>query len=106
VILTEAGETEEALRLAARASELAPDEAAATDTLGWAMFRAGDPAGREVLARAVEQDPKGAIYRLHLARAAAAAGDVEAARSGAEAALALDPEGPESAEIRAFLDGL
>jgi tetratricopeptide (TPR) repeat protein len=106
VILTEAGETDEALRLAARATELAPEEAAATDTLGWAMFRAGDPAARGILARAVEQDPTGAIYRLHLARAEAAAGDVGAARTQAEAALALDPEGPESAEIRAFLDGL
>ena len=106
VILTEAGETEEALRLAARASELAPDEAAATDTLGWAMFQAGDPEARGILARAVEQDPTGAIYRLHLARAEAAAGDAEAARTQAEAALELDPDGPESAEIRDFLAGL
>jgi predicted TPR repeat methyltransferase len=70
------------------------------------MFRAGDPEARAVLARAVEQDPTGAIYRLHLARAEAAAGDVEAARMQAEAALELDPEGPDSAQIRDFLEGL
>ena len=106
VILTEEGDLDEALRLARRASELAPDEAAATDTLGQAMFRAGDPEARAVLARAVEQDPRGAIYRLHLARAEAAAGDVEAARMQAATALELDPEGPDSAEIRDFLEGL
>ena len=77
-----------------------------TDTLGLAMFRAGDPAARAVLARAVEQDPQGAVYRLHLARAEAAAGDVEAARTQAETGLELDPEGPESGKIRDFLDGL
>ena len=106
VILTEEGDLDEALRLARRASELAPDEAAATDTLGQAMFRAGDPEARAVLARAVEQDPRGAIYRLHLARAEAAAGDVEAARMQAATALELDPEGLDSAEIRDFLEGL
>ncbi len=56
-----------AVRLALRATQLAPDNANYLDTLGWALYKHGDRAGaRNALSKALEMDPDFSAAAKHL----------------------------------------
>lgn len=65
-----------ALDLALKARELAPDDGGISDTLGWIYFKSGDfKKAVGVLRQAVVQSPSDPEIRYHLARALIAAGE-------------------------------
>jgi uncharacterized protein (TIGR03790 family) len=83
----------EALPLAKRAAEVAPDNPAVLDTLGWTehLLGNGDRAV-ELLARAVRVAPANAAMRLHAAEAYAAIRRRDMAERELAEALRLEPE--------------
>ena len=83
---------DEALKYAQQAGELAPDNAAVQDTLGWAYYRKGiyDTALR-YLKTAVEKEGT-ARRKYHLAMAYFKVGDQELGRKTLKAALDMDPK--------------
>lgn len=93
VLLTEAGETAEAVKLAEAAYALAPNSAPVVHTLGWAWFRAGNTeAAAPMLAEAVDLAPENATYLAHLAKAEHLLGRSDDARATLERARALGLE--------------
>lgn len=87
-----------------KASELAPDDASITDSLGWALYKRGrlDEA-IEVLQRAAVGDPSQAEIHEHLGDALYAAGRRFEARFAWQAALATADE-EETARIKSKLE--
>jgi putative PEP-CTERM system TPR-repeat lipoprotein len=81
-----------ALAMAERAYAQAPTDAAVIDTLGWALFQAGNPAQHEralqLLRDARLRDPADPSIRYHLATVLARAGQHQEARLEVQAALA------------------
>jgi Flp pilus assembly protein TadD len=78
----------EATRLIAKASSLRPDDAAITDSLGWAFYLRGQPEQSiPLLERAVASDPTEAALGEHLGDAYWAAGRRVDARYAWRAAL-------------------
>src|SRR5207344_1169771 len=67
-ILAERGKNaDEALALATKAAEIAPQAAAVQDTLGWVHYRRGAFAEAEkALGKAVERAPNNASFQHHL----------------------------------------
>ncbi len=100
-LLTSGENNAEALRLIERASRLRPQDAAITDSLGWAMFKTGkiDDA-IATLERAVAGDPTIAEIGRHLGDAYWASGRRVDARYAWNAAM-IQAEGDEAREIRA-----
>jgi tetratricopeptide (TPR) repeat protein len=85
---------DEALRYAQTAVELAPEAAAAHDTLGWVYYRKGIyPSALNSFKVAVGKEPT-AVRQYHLALAYAKTGDPQRAREHLTAALKLDPNLP------------
>jgi Tfp pilus assembly protein PilF len=81
--------------MARKASELAPENGAITDTLGWILVETNElDAGIELLRRAVEQAAQQPLVlpdiRYHLAAALARAGKTDEARRGLEELLKSD----------------
>ena len=71
-----------------KASELAPDEASITDSLGWALFKRGKVDDAiSTLQRAAEKDPEQAEIQEHLGDALYRSGRRFEARFAWEAAL-------------------
>lgn len=68
-----AGQTEEAIELARKAQDLAPDNAAVLDTLGWLLWDSGEDReeGLGLLRRAAQAAPDDTAIRDHLRRAQA-----------------------------------
>lgn len=96
-----------ALQAARAAVALAPDSAAAQNTLGNAARAAGQ--GAEAVAaheRAVALAPDEALYWTNLARARAAMGDMQGAAEALARAHALDPNGPAVRYTAAALPGV
>jgi tetratricopeptide (TPR) repeat protein len=97
-----AGQTDEALKYAQKAKELAPDNVTVDGTLGWAYFQKGMYGiALRHLKEAVGREGKNvidgtAIRRYHLAMAYAKTGDEENASKTLSAALRLDPNLPEA----------
>jgi len=99
-LLTESNRPDEALRYAQQAKELAPDNPAVADTLGWTYFQKGlyglavtnleDATAKEGTAR----------HRYHLAMAYLKAGDPKRGRQTLDAALKMDPNLPEAQAAR------
>ena len=90
---------EEALKYAERAVELAPEDPAYCDTLGWVLYRKGVYASAiPYLERAsANQTQKDSIiWKYHLAMAYAKAGDVSRGRTTLDGALKLNPNLPEA----------
>lgn len=87
-----------AVAMAERAVTLAPGNAFALDTLGWALFRSGDAAARDralqLLRDARLREPGSAEIRYHLAVVLHASGRTAEARTEIDAALngGLAPE--------------
>jgi len=96
-----------ALQYAERAHELAPDNAAVMDTLGWILVETGNgPRGLELLGRASELAPNAYGIRLHFAKALIKAGRKDAARKELEVLSKLDSRLPTQHEAAALLSGL
>jgi putative PEP-CTERM system TPR-repeat lipoprotein len=96
-----------ALELAVRAGNLAADNAAVLDTLGWILLaedRAQEAA--TYLERAVELAPEAAEIRYHFAEALAAVGRTAEARSELSRALRGDLESEVRANAQRLLDSL
>jgi tetratricopeptide (TPR) repeat protein len=100
-ILTEhAGRPDEALRYAQQAKELAPENPAVDDTLGWTYYRKGlYPMAVRHLEAAAKREPN-ARRRAHLAAAYAKNGNLPGAKSTLDAALRMDSNVPEAALAR------
>ena len=93
-----------ALKYAERANELAPDNAAIMDTLGWILVESGNgPRGLELLARASDLAPNAYSIRLHFAQALLKAGRKDAARKELEVLAKLDSRLPIQHEAAALL---
>jgi tetratricopeptide (TPR) repeat protein len=87
---------EQALAMAARAIELAPENAAYLDTHGWVLLQLGDlERALGSLRRAAELAPSNGEILRHLGKAEALAGNHDAARRALESA-GLD-DGPQPA---------
>ncbi len=97
---------DEALKYAQRAVELAPDQLAFADTLGWVLYRKGlYPSAVQYLQKA-NQDPKDAVAKYHLAMAYAKAGDRPHSVATLQAAQKLNPGLPEAKAARDLVAGL
>jgi tetratricopeptide (TPR) repeat protein len=95
-------DTDDALKFAQKAKELAPNDVNVEGTIGWAYFRKGlyDNALRH-LQDAVNREGRNvaagtAIRRYHLAMAYKRAGENDKAAKALSAALKLDPNLPEA----------
>ena len=89
------GNPTEALRFAQTAKELAPEDAAIDDTLGWTYYRMGRYADAvRHLELTVKREPS-ARRHAHLAMAYARQGDEVRARQMLRTALKIDPGLPE-----------
>ena len=82
----------EALSFAQRAAEIAPNNAAVQDTLGWVYYRQGIYSSAVTyLKAAVQKDPT-PQYRFHLAMSYLKSGDATTGRKLLSAAIQQDPE--------------
>jgi putative PEP-CTERM system TPR-repeat lipoprotein len=96
-----------AIGYAERAVRLAPNSAAALDTLGTLLVSKGDASkGLEYLTKAAELAPKRHDIRLNYAKALAKAGRPDDARKELVALQAVADEFPGKSEIPALLKGL
>jgi len=84
------GQTDEALKYAQQAREIAPDNPSVIDTLGWALYNKGmyDAAIHQL--ELLKADPA-AAHRYHLAMAYFKRGDVVRGKATFNAALKIDP---------------
>lgn len=82
------------LAAARKAAELLPDDPAARDTLGWALFLTGDVRGAQAeLERAAALESQNAAVQYHLGSVYYALGDRELARYHLTRALDAEPQG-------------
>jgi Tfp pilus assembly protein PilF len=96
-LLSEYGDQpDEALKYAQKAQEIAPNDAAVEDTIGWVFYRKGIyPTAVRHLENAVAKEAT-ARRRYHLAMAYAKNGDVKRAQAILDLAVQMDPKLPES----------
>jgi putative PEP-CTERM system TPR-repeat lipoprotein len=95
------GNLDEALALAQKARELAPDLVNAADTLGWIQYKKGlHQAALPLLEECVRKAPESATYRYHLGMVLVATGQKEKARGHLEAALRLKLSGEDAVQAR------
>ena len=100
--LWDAGEREAARARLIEATAAAPGSSAAWAQLAGACEALGDPDGALVLARtAAERRPWDAAVRVCVGDLALSCGDMEEARTAAEAALALEPDLLDAHDLRA-----
>ena len=91
---------DEALSHAQKAVEIAPDNPAFADTLGWISYKKGAyPSAVQYLQLAVAREPN-ARRQYHLAMACVRNGEAERGRRALESALRADPALPEAQEAR------
>jgi tetratricopeptide (TPR) repeat protein len=94
-------DSELALKTAMRAHELAPQNAAILDTLGWMLVQLGElERGLAHLRDAVARDSRIPTIRYHLAVALQEYGNIEAARAELRRALAMEAPFPEREDAR------
>jgi Flp pilus assembly protein TadD len=95
---------DEALALATRASEFAPEDPSTLDTLGWVHYVAGAHAKAEPpLRKAVELARSNATFRYHLGMVYYRVGRGDEARSALMQAVLLDPALGDAPDVRAAL---
>jgi tetratricopeptide (TPR) repeat protein len=99
-LLAESKQPDEALKYAQKAKELAPDNAAVDDTLGWAYFQKGlySLAVTHLESATAKEDT--ARRKYHLAMAYLKAGDPKRGRQTLNAAMKMDPNLPEAQAAR------
>ncbi len=104
VLAEHEGKPEEAVQLAEKARELAPESAAVDDVFGWALYRRGmDSLAAIHLAEAQAAGCERAPYHLAIVRLHQ--GDRAAAQKALEEGLRRRPDLPEAAVARKALDG-
>ena len=95
-LLADSGQADEALKYAQQAKEIAPDDAAVDDTLGWTYFKKGlYPMAVSQLESATARGDS-ARREYHLAMAYLKAGDAVRGRKRLQLAMKLDPKLPEA----------
>ena len=93
------GDLEEAERLVRRALELKPDSPAFLDSLGWVLFKKGDPdQGAQVLELAVGAGPEDATLFEHLGDVSAKLGRKQRAQECYSRSIELLVASPDDAE--------
>jgi tetratricopeptide (TPR) repeat protein len=98
---------DEALTLATRAVEMAPNEPAYVDTLGWVQRARGDlDAAARTLRRAVEMKPREATFHYHLGIVQAELGLEREAEASLRHVLDLDPNFRRGDDVRQRLDAI
>ena len=103
-LLVEHGnQVDEGLRMAQKAKELAPNDSAVEDTLGWAFYRKGLYASAVPYLESAASKNNTAVRRYHLAMAYVQAGDHNRGRQAFEAALKMNPNLPEAAAARQLI---
>jgi uncharacterized protein HemY len=96
---------DEALKIASRAKELAPDNATIDDTIGWVYYKKGLYSNAvQYLESSVKRQPSAARH-AHLAIAYAKRGNTTQAVSQIEAAMKLNPNAPELVAAQQALAG-
>jgi putative PEP-CTERM system TPR-repeat lipoprotein len=96
-----------ALDYAERAHEIAPEDPAVMDTLGWLLVEHGqNERGLDLLGRASELAPNAHEIRLHFAKALIKSDRKDAARKELEVLTKLDRRLPIHQEAQALLSGL
>ena len=99
-----ANRPDEALKYAEHALELAPDDAAVEDTLGWVLYKKQLFASAVLHLRdSVAREPT-ARRKLHLALTYLKMGDTALARKTLQAAINMDPSLPEAESARQLLN--
>ena len=99
-LLAESRQPDEALKYAQKAKELAPNNPAVDDTLGWIYYQQGSyPLAVVHLEAATARDGP-AVRKYHLAMAYLKAGKPERGRQTLDAALRMDPKLPEAQAAR------
>jgi putative PEP-CTERM system TPR-repeat lipoprotein len=104
--LLEPIDAEQALKAALRAYELAPNNAAVLDTLGWLQVKVGElSAGLANLREALVRSSRSPVIHYHLGVALHEYGQYEQAEKHLQTALSLSPDftGRRDAEIRLAL---
>lgn len=97
----------QAVDLAEQAATVAPDDPFVADTLGWALFKAKEPAkALAVLEKAADSKPQYAPLFYHLAESQNALGNKAEARRNLERALSISADFPESENARALMKNL
>lgn len=97
------GQFDEALQYAQKAKELAPNDPAIDDTLGWILYHKGlYPMARIHLERAAATG-RWASAKYHLGAVCLKLGDLKRGTEELQAALSLDPKLPEAASVRQLL---
>jgi tetratricopeptide (TPR) repeat protein len=103
-LLTDLGpRVDEALTLAQKASELAPESAYVQDTLGWVLYRKGlYPSAIQYLEKAVSKEPTDR-RKCHLALAYLKSGNQQRGREMLAAAVKMSPELLKESFLQDFL---
>jgi tetratricopeptide (TPR) repeat protein len=104
-LLAEGKRPDEALKYAQQAKQLAPEDAAVDDTLGWTYYQKGMYSMAVTHLQGAVSRQSTARRQYHLAMAFAKAGDANQGRKALEAALKLDPKLPEAKMARELYAG-
>ena len=106
-LLAQSKQPDEALKNAQKAKELAPDNPAVDDTLGWIYYQQGSYPLAVVHLEAATNKQGTAVRKYHLAMAYLKAGKPDRGRQTLDAALKMNPNLPEAQAARqAFGIGL
>ena len=95
-LLADNGQADEALKYAQQAKELAPDNPAVDDTLGWTYYKKGLYSMAVTQLESATAKGDSARRRYHLAMAYLKAGDANRGRQAFQMALKMDPKLPEA----------
>ena len=93
------------LPLSQMARQKMPDSPGAADTLAWAYYRKGlYGAAAGLLREVLQKAPDNATYQYHIGMIYEMQHNVAAARKDLQRALQINPNSPNSKEIRKILD--
>jgi len=104
-LLAENNQPDDALKYAQLAKEVAPDDPAIADTLGWTYFRKGLYSMAVTYLDSAVAKQGTAVRQYHLAMACMKAGDPKRGRQVFDAAMKMDPNLPEAQAARQLLGG-
>jgi tetratricopeptide (TPR) repeat protein len=94
---------DEALKFAEKAAEIAPDDDAVKDTIGWVLYRKGVYKTAVHHLRSAAANNNLVVAKYHLAMAYLKAGQSDLGEQTLKAALRIDPALPEAVEAKQIL---